>query len=67
MPLNVLPKFLQRVAPVLPTYHIAQLALHTVGYAQSSRYWLHWQVLVGFTFVCLGIAQYLLRHSESRA
>jgi ABC-2 type transport system permease protein len=67
MPLNVLPKLVQRVAPLLPTYHIAQLSLHTVGYAQSSRYWIHWQVLVGFTLVCLGVAQYLMRHSESRA
>ena len=67
MPLDILPKLLQRTAPLLPTYHIAQLALHTVGYAQGTAYWMHWQVLVGFTLVCLGVAQYLVRHSESRA
>lgn len=67
MPMEVLPKFLQRLAPALPTYHVAQLALHTVGYAQHSGYWIHWQVLVGFTLLCLGIAQYLFKHNESRA
>lgn len=67
MPMEVLPKFLQKLAPALPTYHVAQLALHTVGYARRSGYWGHWGVLVGFTLLCLGIAQYLFRHNESRA
>lgn len=66
MPLEALPHFLQKFAPLLPTYHVAQLALHTVGYAHGG-YWLHWQVLAGFTFLCLGVARYLFQHNESRA
>lgn len=67
IPMEALPKFLQKLAPALPTYHVAQLALHTVGFARGSGYWVHWQVLAGFTLLCLGSAQYLFRHHESRA
>jgi ABC-2 type transport system permease protein len=55
-PIEKLPKFVQSLAPVLPPYHLAQLALGLVGAAKTGPCWPHWQVLIGCTLICLGVA-----------
>jgi len=55
-PITAMPKFMQKLAPVLPPYHLAQLALRLVGAWTSGSVWSHWQALIGFTFVFLGVA-----------
>jgi len=67
MPIEVLPHWLQRVAPVLPTYHYAQLALNVFGYARSSATLNHWEALAGFTCLMLGAAWLVFSRSEAQA
>lgn len=42
MPLEVLPNWLQAIAPLLPSYHFSRLTLHTLGYFNEPelRSWL---------------------------
>ena len=56
IPLQVLPKFLQTIAPFLPPYHLAQLALTTVGAANGGRALSHVIALAGFTGLFLILA-----------
>jgi ABC-2 type transport system permease protein len=67
MPIEVLPHWLQKVAPVLPTYHYAQLALNVFGYARSSATLVHWEALAGFTCLMLGAAWLIFTRSEAKA
>ncbi len=56
IPLRMLPHWVQRVAPALPTYHLAQLALAVFGFAPRSGALLHWLVLAGFSLLMFGAA-----------
>ncbi|HZQ18467.1 MAG TPA: ABC transporter permease [Terriglobales bacterium] len=56
MPFIFLPKFIQHIAVVLPPYHLAQLAFRLVGAGQGGPASTHWEALVGFSMICLGIA-----------
>lgn len=56
MPLSALPHWLQAVAPALPTYHLAEIALAVFGMAPASGMVLHWAVLGGFTVLMLAAA-----------
>src|SRR5215469_5581619 len=47
MPLSLLPKWMQHAAPWLPTYHLAQLMLRVIGYAQPADAMRHVIVLSG--------------------
>ncbi len=67
LPIEALPHFLQKAAPFLPTYHLAQLALHVVHFDRGGSLLQHWTVLAAFTLVCLALASYLFRHHEDRA
>jgi ABC-2 type transport system permease protein len=68
MPITLLPHWIQRLAPGLPTYHYAQLALNIFGYAQpGTSMSLHWEALVGFTSLLLGAAWLVLTRSEAKA
>jgi ABC-2 type transport system permease protein len=59
-PLPMLPKFLQQVAPVWPSYHLDMLALASVGMNKGSLLG-HVLVLVGFAAVFLLMAARRLR------
>ena len=59
-PLPMLPKFLQQIAPVWPSYHLDRIALAAVGMAQEA-WWPHALVLVGFAVVFLLLAARRLR------
>jgi ABC-2 type transport system permease protein len=67
MPIDVLPQWLQKMAPALPTYHYAQLALNVFGYARSSATLIHWEALAGFTCLMLGLAWLVFTRSEAKA
>jgi ABC-2 type transport system permease protein len=65
IPIDMLPSFMQRMAPFLPPYHLGQLALGVVGVGSGSRFD-HWQALVGFAFICLGIARIGFQRDEGK-
>jgi len=68
MPLSMLPHWMQKIAPALPTYHYAQLALNIFGYAQpGSTMSGHWEALIGFTCLMLGGAWLIFTRSEAKA
>jgi ABC-2 type transport system permease protein len=68
MPINLLPHWIQKLAPALPTYHYAQLALNIFGYAQpGTAMLLHWEALIGFTCLLLGAAWLVFTRSEAKA
>ena len=58
MPFMFLPKFVQQIAGFLPPYHLSQLALNLIGAGQGGPSQGHWEALVGFTMLCLGIARW---------
>jgi ABC-2 type transport system permease protein len=57
MPLPMLPHMITQIAPLWPAYHLAQLALMTVGQTPSSNIGMHLMALAGFTVLCFGIAR----------
>jgi ABC-2 type transport system permease protein len=57
VPFMFLPKVVRQIALVLPPYHLSQLALGAVGGAGNQSATAHWEVLVAFTMICLGIAR----------
>jgi ABC-2 type transport system permease protein len=65
-PISVLPKFLQHLAVVLPPYHLAQLALGIVGTNQMGSTRGHWEYLLGFTLLCLGLARIGFQRDEGK-
>jgi ABC-2 type transport system permease protein len=68
MPISVLPHWMQKMAPALPTYHYGQLALNIFGYAQpGGSMLLHWEALIGFTCLMLGAAWLVFTRSEAKA
>jgi ABC-2 type transport system permease protein len=64
MPIMLLPHFLQKLAPALPTYHLAQLMLRTLGYPSAGAVSSHVLGLLGFTLLMLGIAMLAFRRRE---
>jgi ABC-2 type transport system permease protein len=63
IPVEMLPKFLQRMAPLLPPFHLGQLALGVVGAGRGATLG-HWEALIGFALVCLGIARIGFQRDE---
>lgn len=57
VPFMFLPKVVRQIALVLPPYHLSQLALGVVGAGTHESAAVHWEVLVGFTMICLGVAR----------
>jgi ABC-2 type transport system permease protein len=67
MPIQYLPHWLQRIAPALPTYHLAQLMLHVFGYANQSSLTSHWFGLAGFTMMMLGTSWLVFNRAQQNA
>lgn len=57
VPFMFLPNIVRHIALVLPPYHLSQLALGVVGAGQHEPASTHWEVLLAFTMICLGIAR----------
>jgi ABC-2 type transport system permease protein len=67
MPFKFMPHALQLIAPLLPTYHLAQLMLSIFGYPSAGSTSSHWFGLLGFTLVMLGIAAIAFRRREQNS
>jgi ABC-2 type transport system permease protein len=57
VPFMFLPKVVQKIALGLPPYHLSQLALGIVGAGRHESLATHWEVLIAFTLICLGVAR----------
>ena len=57
MPIMFMPKIVQQIALAMPPYHLSQLALGIVGAGARQSNAIHWEVLVAFTMICLGVAR----------
>ena len=57
VPFMFLPKAVKEIALALPPYHLSQLALGVVDAGVHGSNLVHWEVLIGFTLVCLGVAR----------
>jgi ABC-2 type transport system permease protein len=57
VPFMFLPKVVRTIALVLPPYHLSQLALGIVGAGRHESNAIHWEVLLAFTMICLGVAR----------
>ncbi len=67
-PFAFLPHWLQHVAPWLPTYHLSQLMLRIMGYAQPGDSLLrHVLALIGLTLLFLGIASFAFKRADADA
>jgi ABC-2 type transport system permease protein len=66
IPIDMLPHFMQRIAPFLPPYHLGQLALGVVGAGAGSAIG-HWEALAGFALICLGIARIGFQRDEGKS
>ncbi len=64
MPIQALPHWLQRIAPIFPTYHLAQSMLGIFGYAQPGSLVGHWTALVAFTLLMLGLSWLVFQRAE---
>src|SRR5438128_4009163 len=58
MPFMFLPQFIQHIAVFLPPYHLSQLALRLIGAGRGEPSLGHWEALIGFTMLCLGVARW---------
>jgi ABC-2 type transport system permease protein len=65
-PIEALPKFLQAIAVHSPAHHLAQLALNTVGAGSGGSSAGHWENLIGFGLVCLGVARIGFHRDEGK-
>lgn len=66
LPLEGLPSAMQGLAPALPAYHYAQLALSTMGAGAGGAAWVHALALLGFTALFLGVAAWAYRRDEGK-
>jgi ABC-2 type transport system permease protein len=67
VPLMFLPHFMQKIAVLMPTYHLGQLMLGAFGYASTGTTLSHWYGLLGFTLLMLGIAGVALHRLEQNS
>ena len=67
IPIRFMPHWLRRVAPALPTYHLSQLMLRIFGYGDSMSLATHWNALIGFTLLMLGLSWLIFHRKEQNA
>jgi ABC-2 type transport system permease protein len=64
LPVEILPSFLRKLAPVFPTYHLKQLMLTVFNDPSAGRLSTHWLALIAFTAIMLFCAGYAFRKRE---
>jgi ABC-2 type transport system permease protein len=67
VPIRFLPHILQTIAPIFPTYHLAQLMYGALGAPSLGSSYGHWASLLGFTLVMLGVAWMAFRRIEQNS
>lgn len=65
IPIEFMPKFLQKIAPMLPPFHLSQLALIIIGAAKGSVV-MHILALIAFTILFLAVATFAYRRDEGK-
>ncbi len=65
IPLRMLPHFVQKIAPYLPTYHLSQIMMSIFGYGDTISLAAHWSGLAGFTALMLGLSWIVFRRAEN--
>lgn len=63
LPLKMLPAVVGQLAPLWPAWHLGQLGLKIVGQDDGRPAWMHVAVLLGFTAICLFLAQRRLQRA----
>lgn len=66
LPIEVLPKFIQGIAPFLAPYHLSQLAFGVIGVDRGESTLVHLSVLALYTLIFLVIAIILYRKDEGQ-
>jgi ABC-2 type transport system permease protein len=66
MPIEVLPRAVQHIAPFLPFYHLGQLALGRIRGGFNTADWVHMVALIGFTVFFLALAAIGYRRDEGK-
>jgi len=66
IPIEALPPFVKSIAPFLPAYHLAQLALKSIGAGLDAPAWTHLVALAGFTTIGLAAATWAYRRDEDK-
>ena len=64
MPLSILPAFIAKLAPMWPSYHLAQIALKVVGRDAGGPLWKHLGVLAVVTITCFVLARRRLEAAQ---
>jgi ABC-2 type transport system permease protein len=64
LPVEFMPAFLQTIAPLMPPYHLARLALGAIGVPTTAL--LHTGALLGFTALFLATAVWAYRRDDGR-
>jgi len=67
VPIRFLPHILQQIAPIFPTYHLAQLMYGALGAPTLGSNLSHWMSLLGFTLLMLGITWLAFRRQEQNS
>jgi len=67
IPLKFLPTFLQKIAPLFPTYHVAQLMYSSLGAPSVGTLTSHIIGIAGFTFIMVGITWIAIRNREQNS
>jgi len=65
VPLEALPSFLQKIAPALPTYHLAQMMYAALGASSKGTLLTHLSGLLGFTLLMAGLTLLGYRRNEN--
>lgn len=66
IPIEMLPAPMKAAAPLLPPYHLAQLALSAIGAGRGGAAWAHVVALLGFALIGLGVALIGYRRDEDK-
>ncbi len=66
LPVEMLPSYLRAVAPFLPPYHLARLALARIGVPSPVTAGVSFAALAGFTALSLVVALWAWRRDEGR-
>jgi len=67
VPLRFLPHILQTIAPIFPTFHLAQLMYASLGAPTLGTAVNHWLSLLGFTLLMLGVTWMAFRRLEQNS
>jgi ABC-2 type transport system permease protein len=66
-PIDGLPHWIRVLAPIWPTWHLGQLAIHDIGFPMKWSVMGHVIWLICFSIACLGLALVLFRRSAQKA